>query len=60
MGYLWPYLALIPNPLLSLLAEFPTNTLNEMGSCKVVYKKVRYSMRLCMVWDFGKAGIGVA
>ena len=59
LALLCPY-KLIPNPLLPLLAEFPTNTLNEMGSCKVVYKQVSYSMHLCMVWDFGKAGIGVA
>ena len=69
MGYLWPYPVLINlyiqivieyQPLLPLLAESSTYTLNEMGSCKVVYKHVRYSMCLCMGWDFGKAGIDVA
>ena len=50
----------LPNRLLSLLAESPTNTLKEMSSCKVVISRVRHSMSLCMGWHFGKAGICVA
>ena len=56
LALLCPY-KFIPSPLLPLLAESPTNTLNEMDSCNVVYKQVSYSMHLCMGWIFGKAGI---
>ena len=50
----------LPNRLLSIHAESPTNTLKETSSCKVVISRVRPSMSLCMGRHFGKAEICVA